>query len=135
MNRVNPLYVGLLLVGILLFLLAQLNNSKSDLVEAKEEYKTTKSMVGELRSLKNVYGNKEKAKKALKRVLNLSSLRSADIKQSIGKKGMVFSSQSMDKKALDALMGKILNGSYNIERFKIKKIDAEKVSFEMEIKW
>ena len=135
MNRINPLYIALLLVGILLFLIVQLNGVKSDLNEVKEEYKTTKNMVSELRSLKNVYGNKEKVKKSLKRILNLSSLRSADIKQSSRKNGISFSSSSMDKKALDALMGKILNGAYNIEKFKVKKISDEKVSFEMEIKW
>ena len=135
MNRINPLYIALLLVGILLFLVVQLNGVKSDLNEVKEEYKTTKNMVSELRSLKNTYGNKEKVKKSLKRILNLSSLRSADIKQSSRKSGISFSSSSMDKKALDALMGKILNGAYNIEKFKVKKISDEKVSFEMEIKW
>lgn len=135
MNRINPLYIGLLLVGVLLFLVVQLNSVKSDLSDVKEEYKTTKNMVGELRSLKNVYGNKEKVKKSLKRILNLSSLRSAEIKQSSRKSGISISSSNMDKKALDALMGKILNGSYNIEKFKIKKINDEKVSFEMEIKW
>jgi len=135
MNRINPLYIALLLVGILLFLVTQLNGVKSDLNEVKEEYKTTKNMVSELRSLKNTYGNKEKVKKSLKRILNLSSLRSADIKQSSRKSGISFSSSSMDKKALDALMGKILNGAYNIEKFKVKKISDEKVSFEMEIKW
>ncbi len=135
MNRINPLYIGLLLVGVLLFLVVQLNSVKSDLSDVKEEYKTTKNMVGELRSLKNVYGNKEKVKKSLKRILNLSSLRSAEIKQSSRKSGISISSSNMDKKALDALMGKILNGSYNIENFKIKKINDEKVSFEMEIKW
>jgi len=135
MNRINPLYIALLLVGILLFLVVQLNSVKSNLNEVKEEYKTTKNMVSELRSLKNVYGNKEKVKKSLKRILNLSSLRSADIKQSSRKSGISFSSSNMDKKALDALMGKILNGAYNIEKFKVKKISDEKVSFKMEIKW
>ena len=135
MNRINPLYIGLLLVGVLLFLVVRLNSVKSDLSDVKEEYKTTKNMVGELRSLKNVYGNKEKVTKSLKRILNLSSLRSAEIKQSSRKSGISISSSNMDKKALDALMGKILNGSYNIEKFKIKKINDKKVSFEMEIKW
>ena len=135
MNRINPLYIGLLLVGIVLFLMMNLKGAKSDLQDAKNEYKTTKVMVGELKGLKNTYGNKEKVKKALHRVLNLSSLKSADIKQSTTKNGISFSSLGMDKKALDSLMGKLLNGSYNIEKMKIKKLSDKKVSFEMEIKW
>lgn len=135
MSRINPLYIGLLLVGILLFLMMQLSSAKSDLSEAKSEYQTTKEMVSELRSLKNVYGNKAKVKKALKRILGLSSLKSANIKESSTKNGVQLSSEDMDKKALHALMGKLLNGSYNIEKFKIKKLNDKKVSFEMEIKW
>lgn len=135
MNKINPLYIGILLIGILFFLVIQLGSAKSDLHDVKNEYKETKEMVSKLRALKNTYGKKEKIKKSLKRVLNLSSLKSADIKQVNMKNGISFSSSSMSKKALDALMGKLLNGSYNIEKFKIKKLNDEKVSFEMEIKW
>lgn len=135
MNRINPLYIGLLLVGILLFLLTQLSSAKKDLKDAKSEHQVTTEIVNELGSLKSVYGSKAKVKKALKRILALSSLKSADIKESSTKSGINLSSSSMDKVALDALMGKLLNGAYNIEKFKIKKIDDKKVSFEMEIKW
>ncbi len=135
MNRINPLYIGALLIGILILLVMQLNSAKSNLEDVKSEYKKTKQIVSKLSSLKNSYGKKDKIKKSLQRVLNLSSLKSADIKQVSMKNGLSFSAASMDKKALDSLMGKLLNGTYNIEKFKIKKLNANKVSFEMEIKW
>jgi len=135
MNRINPLYIGAVLIGILLLLVIKLNSAKSNLEDIKSEYKETKQMVSQLTSLRNSYGKKEKIKKSLQRVLNLSSVKSADIKQVSMKNGLSFSSSSMDKKSLDALMGKLLNGTYNIEKFKIKKLSDEKVSFEMEIKW
>lgn len=135
MNRVNPLHIGLLLAVILLFLMLQLSGSKSELEEVSSEYANTKQLVGELSSLKNVYGSKDKVKKSLKRILKLSSLRSASIKEKSTKNGLEISSLSMSKQALDSLMGKLLNGAYNIEKLKIKKLSDEKVSFNMEIKW
>jgi hypothetical protein len=48
---------------------------------------------------------------------------------------VVLSSKSIDKKALNLLMGKLLNGVYRINSFKIKKLDEFNVSFEIEIKW
>ena len=51
------------------------------------------------------------------------------------KSSMLISSTSMEKNALNTLMGKILNGAYNISSLKIKKLSENSVSFEMEIKW
>jgi hypothetical protein len=45
------------------------------------------------------------------------------------------SSNSLDKKALDFLMGKIFNSTYNVVVLDIKKLSKEKASFKMEIKW
>ena len=41
----------------------------------------------------------------------------------------------MDKNALNTLMGKLLNGAYNITSFKVRKLSPNSVSFDMEIKW
>jgi hypothetical protein len=135
MKNINPLHIGLLLIIILLFLMLQLSNSKEALTEAGSEYATTKQLVNKLSSLKRIYGNKEKVKRSLKRVLGLASLKSAGISEKSIKNGVELSSASMDKRALDSLMGKLLNGSYNINKLKIKKLSDEKASFYMEIKW
>jgi len=135
MNRINPLHIGILLIVILLFSFVSLGNSKAQLKEAENEYKLTEQIATKVTGLKAVYGNKKEIKKSLKRVLNLSSLRASKIEQKMKKSGVTLSSQSMDKKALNSLMGKLLNGSYNITMLKIKKLSPEKVSFDMEIKW
>jgi len=135
MKRINPLHIGLLLVVILLFLIVQLNSTKSDLQDVSNEYASTKQLVSKLSSLKSIYGDKNKIKKALKKVLDQKSLKSANITEKSTKKGIALSSPSMSKKALDTLMSKILNGSYNVSKLKIKKLSDEKVSLDMEIKW
>ncbi len=135
MNRVNPLHAGILLLVVLAFLIFKLNGAKSDLQEAKAEYSKTLKLATSLSGLKEVYANKKKTKASLKRLLSHSSIRSANVTQNAKKSGVVLSSQSMSKSALNALMGKILNASYDIQSMKIKKLSANKVSLRMEIKW
>ena len=135
MNRINPLHIGALLFVVLLFSIFKLSGAKSDLSEIKIDYKETQILATKLSGLKATYGNKKSVKKSLSRVLNLSSLRSANIAQKSHKSSVILSSASMDKNALNSLMGKLLNGAYQINSFKIKKLSDSKVSFEMEIKW
>ncbi len=135
MNRINPLHIGALLVAILLFSIFKLSSVKSELAEVKLDYKETEILATKLSGLKSVYADKKAVKKSLTRVLKLSSLRSANIEKKSKKNSVVLSCASMDKNALNALMGKLLNGAYQINSFKIKKLSESKVSLIMEIKW
>jgi len=135
MNRINPLHIGALLVVVLLFSIFKLSGAKSDLSEVKAEFRETQELATKLSGLKSTYADKKSVKKSLERVLKISSLRSANIVKKSTKGAIVLSSSSMDKNALNSLMGKLLNGAYQINSFKIKKLSDSKVSFEMEIKW
>ncbi len=125
MNRINPLYLGLLLVALLIFISLKLSGAKDELLMAKEAYKESAKLSLELSELKKVYTQK----------LNLSSLNSSDLVKKTTKSGMIISSSSMDIKLLNSLMSKVLNGAYNISELKIKKLSETKVSLYMEIKW
>ena len=135
MNRINPLHLGLLLIVILIFVIFKLNNAKVELLEAKESYKETLIVAKELTDLKKVYADKKKLKKTLQRILQLSSLRSAKIVKTSKKTYMILSSKSIDKKALNTLMAKILNANFNLNSLKIKQLSEQKASLYMEIKW
>jgi len=135
MNRINPLHLGLLLIVILIFVIFKLNNAKVELLEAKESYKETLIVAKELTDLKKVYADKKKLKKTLQRILQLSSLRSAKIVKTSKKTYMILSSKSIDKKALNILMAKILNANFNLNSLKIKRLSEKKASLYMEIKW
>jgi len=135
MNRLNPLHIGLLLIVILLFLSSKLIESKTEFLEAKNSYKETQKVAITLSALKKVYADKQRLKKSLYRILQLSSLRSADILKTTKKSEIILSSKSMEKKALNSLMGKILNANFNIKILKIKKLSDKKASLYMEIKW
>ena len=135
MNRINPLYLALLLLFVLLMLVFKLENAKSELSEAKEEYKATAALVSELSGLKKVYADKKKVKKELVRVLNNPLLKKLDMQQHTTGSAMRIDIKSIDAKALNYLMGKVLNNSYNITALTIKRLSDEKASLQMEIKW
>ena len=135
MNQINPLHIGGLILTLLAFLMFQLSGVKSELAEAKSEFAKSEKIAIDLSSLKAVYADKRKTKKALERMLSQSSLRSAGLDVRRTKEFVKISSPSIDSRVLNSLMGKILNGSYKISQLKIKKLSETKASLLLEIKW
>ena len=135
MNNINSLHVGIFLLILLALSIFKVSDAKDELSTIKADYKETKVLVKKLIGLKANYDNKKSLKRQLLRVLKHSLLSSAEIKQKNKKNTIILSSASIDKKALNLLMGKVLNGVYQIKSFKIKKLNDVSVSFEMEIKW
>lgn len=135
MNQINPLHIGALLVSLIAFLFFTLNNVKTEMVEEKILYATSEKLAVELSSLKDVYADKKKTKQAIDRILSQSSLQTAALDVKREKSSVKISSKSIGTQALNTLMGKILNGSYNITELQIKKLSETKASLKMEIKW
>lgn len=135
MNQINPLHIGALLVVVIAFLFFTLSGMKTEMIEESELYEKSEKLAVELSSLKAVYANKKKTKRAIDRILSQSSLKSASLEVKHEKSSVRISSKGMDTKALNSLMGKVLNGSYNITELKIKKLSETKASLRMEIKW
>lgn len=135
MNQINPLHVGALLVTVLLFMFFKLSSYQKELVAIQTEYKQSSKVATQLSTLDDIYANSTKIKSSLERLLRQPSLKSAEIKTSVGKNSYKISSDAISAAALNSLMGKILNGSYNVTALSIKKISQEKAKLEMEIKW
>ena len=135
MNRINPLYIGVFLIILIGFISYKLNIATDEYNEAKDEHKERLSLAIELKSLKNIYSDKNRIKKSLQKILRHSSLKSAKIVQDKTNSGLKIDSKSMDMKALNFLMGKLLNGTYQITTMKIKKLSDLRVSLYVEIKW
>lgn len=135
MNQINPLHIGILLIIVLIFGTFSLESAKEELQIAKVSFEETKELAVELSEFKSIYADSNKITKSLNRILGLAAVKSANIEVKKTKHGMILSSKSMNKKALNSLMGKLLNGSYNINTMRIKKLSNEKVSLYMEIKW
>ncbi len=135
MNRINPIHIAILLIVVLGFFVMKLSSAKDELSQTKELYQETLQLSTGLKGLKQTYSDKNGAKKSLNKILKHVSLKSADIKKKVTKSSMIISSESLSKNNLNLLMGKLLNGPYNINSVKIKKLSSNKASFKMEIKW
>ena len=135
MNRVNPLHMGMFFVVLITFLFFQLSSVKTELEEAKSSFETSEKLAVDLSSLKSAYADKKKIKKSLEKILANRTLRAVNLKIKRNKKSIRISAKSIDARVLNTLMGKVLNGSFNIVILKVKTLSETKASLEMEIKW
>ncbi len=135
MNRINPLYIALLLVMILGLSIVKLNGSKEELKESKVSYADTALVSTKLSDLKNMYADKTKIKKSLQVILKNNALKSAALDYKFSNSSLSISSKSMNIQTLNLLMGKVLNKSYNIDTLHVKRLNDAKVSLKMEIRW
>ena len=135
MNQINPLHIGALLVVVLLYLFYTLSTTKDSLAEEKLLYMQSEKLALELHSLKESYADAKKTQSSLERIFSQRILKPAALEIQKEKKSLKVSSKSMDLKSLNALMSKLLNGTYNIKAMQIKKLSDTKASFEMEIAW
>ena len=135
MNRVNPLHIILLLIVVLFFAFFKLAGIKSELKELQQEYKKSQKVAEELVSYKKLYGNRKRVQKALQKIVSQRSLQSANIKLLQRPNSLEIKSASMKLNELNSLISKVLNGSYEIKRLKIKSLDATHASIAVEIAW
>jgi hypothetical protein len=120
---------------LLAYLFFTLGEIKSEFEDEKALYLESEKLAVELSGLKDVYADKKKTQKSIERLLSQSSLKSANFTVKKDKKSISVSSKSIDAKVLNSLMGKVLNGSYNVSQLQIKRLSKTKASLEMEIKW
>ena len=136
MNRINPIYIIVVLIFIFFVLMLNLRSVNIELTEAKLSYKETSQIASQIKGLSGVYSsNKQVLNKSLDRVLNQASLKTANIEKKIGATSITLSSESMDKIAINSFVGKLLNGAYVIHSLNIKRLSDEKASLELEVKW
>lgn len=135
MNQINPLHIGALLLTVLAFLFFKLSGMQTELSEVKGEFTKSKKIAVELQALESIYGDKNKANASLQRILRQPSLKGVKIDKKIKQDSFEISGKALDANALNSLMGKVFNGTYNIAAFDIRKQNENEASLNMEIKW
>jgi len=135
MNRINPLYIGMLLIFVLFFLVLKLENAKDELNFTKQSFNKTKKLAVDTSSLKNVYENKKFLKNSILSIISRPILRDSSIVKDISSSGIVISSDNMNLSSLNFLMSKVLNMPFNITILEIRRLSNTKSSLKMEIKW
>jgi len=135
MNRINPLHIIAFIVVLSMFFTFKISQSKDELQELKLEYKKTLSVATKIDEFKKSYKNKNLVKKRLNKILNNSILRKSEIKKEVKNSKIILIASEIDKASLNYLMSKLLNKTFNITKLDIKKIDTQKASLKLEIKW
>ncbi len=132
--KINPLYIALLLVAALSFSIYQLSKSKEQLRESKIALIKIESMAEEIDALKRSWDSPKTALTSLKRIIKAPQLKSANIQQNKRRGIIVLSSKKANLKATNYFFSKLFNGAFILQKFDIKRLDEENVSFSVEIK-
>lgn len=135
MNRVNPVHIIILLVVLLAFVMLKLNTAREQLSNEKEAYAKTLVLADKIKGLKSTYFNKTKVQKEINKLLRRSVLRSANIEKKVTHSSLLLTSENMNIRSLNFLLGKILNGTYVVSELKIKRLSDKTAAMRLEIKW
>lgn len=135
MNRVNPVHIIILLVVLLAFVMLKLTTAREQLTNEKEAYAKTLVLADKIKGLKSTYFNKIKVQKEINKLLRRSILRSANIEKKVTHSSLLLSSENMNIRSLNFLLGKILNGTYVVSELKIKRLSDKTAAIRLEIKW
>ena len=134
MKKINPFYIILLLIVILVVVMFNLMHVKDELHEAQDSYDKTKAMVHRIVDLQQSWDNKKNTKNSIRRILRSSVLRNARIVQKDKRGVIVLHGSSMDSKSASYLIGRLLNASFTIKSMKIRRLNKERASLDVEIK-
>ena len=131
--KINPLYIGLLLIVALIFSVYQLGESKSQLHESKNSLLKIEAMAEEIDALKRAWDSPKSTTTALNRLLKAPQLKSANIQKSKKRGLIVLKSKKANLKATNYFFVKLFNGAYILKKFDVERLDDESVSFSVEI--
>ena len=132
--KINPLYIGLLLVMALFFVIYQLDKSKNQLRESKVALHKIEAMAEEIDALKRTWDVPKSTTKAVNRLIKSSQLKTAKLQQTKKRGKVILKSKKANLKASNYFFVKLFNGAYILEKFEVKRLDEESVSFSVEIK-
>ncbi len=132
--KINPLYFGLLLIVALFFVVYQLSESKTALRESKNALVKVEAMAEEIDALKRAWDDPKSSTSALNRLLKAPQLKSANIQRTKKRGLIILSSKKANLKATNYFFVKLFNGAFILQKFDVKRLDDESVSFSVEIR-
>lgn len=128
MKRLNPLYVILLFLTILIISIFLLNKEKNNFKEKSQEYSTFKIKAKEYKNLKEQWLNEKFVNETLDQILKNKIFSNQKILRATTKDLVKVRIESDDPKILDSFLNKILN-----KQLELKKLEIEKRFINLEI--
>jgi len=133
MKQINPLYVMALLVLALIFVMVKLNDATATKNEVLTELGTTQKMAKRITSLKRTWDRPKASKKSLVQLLKSPPLKNANITKKTARGSITIKATALNTHEMGYLMSKLLNGSYTIKSYHLKRLSEEKASLKMEL--
>ncbi len=133
MKQINPLYLLLFLLLLLVVLFTSLQKVKAELNDAKSAIVKTTEIANEIVSLKRSWGDKKRSKKALLKILNSSLVKRSGLTYKVSSSKVVIDAESLASKELSYLLNKVLNKSLTISSLRVRSLDKYHVSLHMEV--
>ena len=131
--KINPLYFALLLIVALIFVVYQLGESKMQLRESKNALVKVEAMAEEIDALKRAWDSPKTTSTALNRLLKAPQLKSANIQKTEKRGLIILKSNKANLKATNYFFVKLFNGAFILQKFDVKRLDDESLSFHVEI--
>ncbi len=132
--KINPLYFALLLITALIFAIYQLGESKAQLRESKNTLVKVEAMAKEINALKRAWDSPKTTTAALNRLLKAPQLKSANIQKTKKRGLIILKSKKANLKATNYFFVKLFNGAFILQKFDVKRLDDESLSFYVEIR-
>lgn len=133
MRQINPLYISLLFVVVLLLVFMKLDSAKEEHNRAKSDLVKTEMMAKHIVALKRNWDDGKARERALNKVLKASVLRNAGLSRKRKGKIITLSTKKVDARAVEFLLNKLLNGTYAIRSMQLRRLNNEYASMRMEI--
>lgn len=133
MKQINPLYLSAFLGFVFLLVMFKLTSAQADQELLTSELQKTQRMGKRIEALKKSWGDSSQSKRMLLRLVKSGPLRNSGLVHEAKASVFSISSNSLNTKALDYLLNKVLNESYRIKNMRIQYVDTEHVTLNMEI--
>ena len=135
MNRINPSYIALLLLGILFIILYQNHSIQQSIAQQQERLYKLRDVAKEIGTLKNYWGDAKTQKKRIARLLETPFIKKFVTKKEKRGDRYRITLDNIDAASADRIADKIFNSFVKIGTLKIVKKDKTKLSMEVEFRF
>ncbi len=133
MKQINPLYIALLLIAALVVVTLKLDRAqelqKQSVAALQESESTAKRIV----ALQKEWDDGKASRAKFDRILDAAPLRGIDFNRQNKADRIIISAETIEKRAADYLLNKLLNGAFVIKSLKLRRLDDRQASLQLEV--
>ncbi|NOQ31452.1 MAG: hypothetical protein GQ570_10040 [Helicobacteraceae bacterium] len=133
MKFINPLYILLTLMVVVITLVINLNVISSESKSLQSAIESKSKIASSVVSLKREWDNRSKSKNELNTLLNSNQLRDVLFKVDRGSSIYSITTKSMNKDELNYLLNRVLNSALVVKTLRIKSMSKYSASLILKV--